>query len=147
MYLYIPTFEFLTFFCSNCICCTETRSTIFYSRRGGSPPKGINLQIFNVLWISNFTKNCRLQSCHLMWRRAINVFLKGHSRPLFLYFRLFNTVYRKHMFHINFADDWIWTMGLWYCKRPLYQLSHNRCPCTVWQHPGLVQKIIEKFLL
>ena len=29
---------------------------------------------------------------------------------------------------INFADDWIRTVDLWYQKRPLYQLSHNHWP-------------------
>ena len=28
------------------------------------------------------------------------------------------------MFNINFADDWIQNVDLWYQKRPLYQLSH-----------------------
>ena len=49
----------------------------------------------------------------------------GHSRPLFLYFRFFNTVDCKQMFNINFADDWIQTAHLGYCKQPLYQVSHN----------------------
>ena len=30
----------------------------------------------------------------------------------------------------QFADDWIRTNDLWFWKRPLYQLSHNHCPCT-----------------
>ena len=37
----------------------------------------------------------------------LDCFLMGHSRPLFLYFCLFNTVERKEMFNINFADDWL----------------------------------------
>ena len=45
----------------------------------------------------------------------------GHFRPLFLYFRLFNTS------NIKFADDWNQTADLWCCKEPLYQLSHNHC--------------------
>ena len=54
----------------------------------------------------------------------------GHSRPLFIYFCLFNTVDSKqvNIFNINFADDWIWTADLWYWKQPLYQLSHNHFP-------------------
>ena len=28
---------------------------------------------------------------------------------------------------INFADDWIRTVDLWYWKGSLYQLSHNHC--------------------
>ena len=31
----------------------------------------------------------------------------------------------------NFADDWIWTVNLWYRKRLLYQLRHNHCPFLV----------------
>ena len=27
-----------------------------------------------------------------------------------------------------FANDWIWTVSLWWRIRPLYQLSHNHCP-------------------
>ena len=36
----------------------------------------------------------------------------GQSRPLFLYFRLFNTVDSKHTIYI-FADDRIQTVDLW----------------------------------
>ena len=54
-------------------------------------------------------------------------FLMGHSRPHFLYFRLFNTVDSKIMLNINFADDWIQTATHWYWKQLLYQLSHNHC--------------------
>ena len=32
-----------------------------------------------------------------------------HSRTLFIYFFLFNTVYGKQMFNLNVADDWIRT--------------------------------------
>ena len=47
----------------------------------------------------------------------------GQSRPLLIYFLLFNTVdiklvYKK-MFNINFADDWSRNSVLWYCKKPL----------------------------
>ena len=52
----------------------------------------------------------------------------GHSRPLFLYFHLFNTVDSKQMFNLNFADDWIRNAALWCCKQLLYQLIHNHCP-------------------
>ena len=49
----------------------------------------------------------------------------GHSRPLFLYSRLLNTV-----------DLWCW-------RRPLYQLSHHHClsvilSCQITQKPQLV---------
>ena len=32
------------------------------------------------------------------------------------------------MFNINFADDWIQTIDIWYWIRQLYQLSHNHFP-------------------
>ena len=60
-------------------------------------------------------------------RRARVHFLKRAILGLFLYFRLFNTVVSEQMFNINFADDWIQTVDLWYRKRLLYQLSHNHC--------------------
>ena len=50
-----------------------------------------------------------------------------HSRPLFLYFRLFNTV-GSEQFNINFANDGIRTSDPWCRKRLLCQLSHNHCP-------------------
>ena len=60
---------------------------------------------------------------------AVAIFKKvGYSRPLFIYFSLFNAVYSKKIFDINFADDWSRTLDLWYRKRPLYQLSHNHFP-------------------
>ena len=31
----------------------------------------------------------------------------GHPQPLFIYFRLFNTVDNKQMFNFNFDNDWI----------------------------------------
>ena len=43
----------------------------------------------------------------------------------FLYFRLFNTQLTVNKCSINFANDWIRTAGLWYRKRPLFQLSHT----------------------
>ena len=51
--------------------------------------------------------------------------------PLFLYFRIFNTVHNKQcsMFHLNFADDGFWTADLRNRKRPRCQLSHNLNHC------------------
>ena len=54
----------------------------------------------------------------------------GHSQPLFRSFCLFHTVESTQMFNINFADDCIRTLDLWYRKRPLCQLSLNHCPST-----------------
>ena len=34
------------------------------------------------------------------------------------------------MFNINFTNDWIRTVDLWYQKQPLYQLSHNHFPVS-----------------
>ena len=51
------------------------------------------------------------------------------SGLFFLYFRLFNTQLTVNKYSIFiiliFADDWIRSAGLWYRKRPLYQLSHT----------------------
>ena len=59
------------------------------------------------------------------------LFLKmDHSRTIFLYFRLFNTVDSKYSIPI-FADDWIRTADLSNRKRPLYQLSQHHCPRRV----------------
>ena len=52
----------------------------------------------------------------------------GNPRTLSLYFRLFNTIGSKQMFHIMFANDWIRTADIWCQKQLLYQLSHNHCP-------------------
>ena len=57
----------------------------------------------------------------------------GHSRPLFLHFRLFNTVDSNCSIK-TFADDWIRTEDLLKWKRPLYQQSHNPCPTNVLYH-------------
>ena len=32
------------------------------------------------------------------------------------------------MFNVNFTDDCIRTVDLWYRKQLLYQLSYNHCP-------------------
>ena len=56
-------------------------------------------------------------------------FLKmGHSRPLFLYFRLSYKQLTVNKCSIKVANDWIRTRVLWYWKRPLCQLRHNHCP-------------------
>ena len=61
----------------------------------------------------------------------LHTFLKiGQFRPLFPYFCLLNKVDSKQM--LNFADDWIRSMDLWYWKRLLYWLSHvTPLPITV----------------
>ena len=60
----------------------------------------------------------------------------------FLYFRLFNTVDINLMFNINFADDWIRTVDLWYWKRPLYQLSHKPLLVSIFSHSNSNEKYI-----
>ena len=66
---------------------------------------------------------------------------EGHSRPLLIYFLLFNTVDNeledKQMFNINFADDWSQTEVLWYRNQPLYQLSHNHFPALGCYEPDI----------
>ena len=63
--------------------------------------------------------------------RNCSFFWGGHFRSLFLYFRLFNTVYsEKNKCPLQkVADEWIRTADIWCRKWPLYQLSHNHCPC------------------
>ena len=49
----------------------------------------------------------------------------GHSRPLFLYFRLFYKQLTVNKCSIKVANDWIQTWVLWYWRRPLCQLRHT----------------------
>ena len=78
--------------------------------------------------ISSFHKNMQAFVQHLMKLLFnTNSFLKGYSRTLFLYFRLFNTVESK-MFYINFCRWRDSNHGPLVWKRPLYQLSHNQSP-------------------
>ena len=52
--------------------------------------------------------------------------MQSNSGLFFIYCRLSKTVDNKQIVQIKFsADDWIQTMDLWYCKRLLFQLSHN----------------------
>ena len=62
------------------------------------------------------------QPCQSLCKRFLKM---GQTRPLFVYFRLFNTVGCRYL---KFDDDWCW-------KRPLYQLSHNHCQYyTIFLH-------------
>ena len=77
--------------------------------------------------------------CHLITfrrgkcnAREIKTFLS--FRPLFLYFRLFNTVNRTY-----FAHDWIRTADLWCGKQPLYQLRHNHFPSKTFLFHEMLQ--------
>ena len=70
-----------------------------------------------LMWVKNTTQ----------WQWTTykkTLFWMGHSRPLFLYFQLFNTV---DLSIYIFADDWIQTSDLWWLKQPLCQLCHNDC--------------------
>ena len=68
--------------------------------------------------------------------RIESCFLIGHSRPLFLYFSLFNTVKVINVQYNFFADDWYRTAAdLWNRKRTLYQLSHDHDHCP---GPGFI---------
>ena len=91
----------------------------------------ISASIFLSFFLSFFLCHC---ICFFISLSIILIlFFKkvGHSRPLFIYFRLFSTV-NKQMFNINFANDWSRTIDLWYWKWPLYQLSHNHFPSSFW---------------
>ena len=48
------------------------------------------------------------------------------SRPLFLYFCLFDKHITMNNCSIKVADDWIRTQVLWYRKRPRCQMCHNQ---------------------
>ena len=63
-----------------------------------------------------------LDSC-VTYPPSLKCFFKWPFLDTFSLFRLLNTVDRKRMFNINFADFWIWTADLWHWKQPLYQLS------------------------
>ena len=48
---------------------------------------------------------------------------------LFFFIFVFSTKkLTEHKCPIKVANDWIQTRGLWYQKRPRYQLCHNHCP-------------------
>ena len=49
----------------------------------------------------------------------------SHSRPLFLYFRLFYKQLTENIGSIKVADDRIRTADLWLWKQPLCQLSNT----------------------
>ena len=57
--------------------------------------------------------------------KQLYILKMGHYRPLFLYFRLLNTVDRKQMFNIKFCLWLDLNRGPLCRKRPLFQLSHN----------------------
>ena len=52
---------------------------------------------------------------------------KDHSRPLFLYFRLFYKQLTVIKCSLKVPNDWIRTRVFWYRKQPLCQLRHNHC--------------------
>ena len=62
---------------------------------------------------------------HIFIDRLNDRLKMNHSRPLFLYGRLFKFQLTVNVQYNFFADDWIQTADLWNWKRPLYQLSHN----------------------
>ena len=95
----------------------ERRSPVRLLQRGHQPdPAGVAVPQ---------TAQLQLQQ-QIQVRRHVSVcfFYLGHSRPHFIYFRLFYcTIGRSKL-----IDGRIWTMDLWCQKRPLYQLSHYYFP-------------------
>ena len=63
------------------------------------------------------------QICQNFSRQLISFSKTGHSRSLFSYFHLFNTVDSQKMFILN---DSMQTANLWCQRQPLWQLSHNQ---------------------
>ena len=58
----------------------------------------------------------------------------GYSRPLFLYFFVFNTANSKLVFYIKWADDWGQTADLWWMKlfillREFWPINWAQCVC------------------
>ena len=56
------------------------------------------------------------------------VFLNEPFPASFLFSFFFSIQLKVNKCSINFANDWIRTVDLWYWKQPLNQLSHNHCP-------------------
>ena len=71
-------------------------------------------------------RDCRLLPFPFSSFSYVPTLFIGHSRPLFLYFWLYNTVDSTCSIKM-FADDCIRTTDLWNRKRQLYQLCHNHC--------------------
>ena len=56
--------------------------------------------------------------------------LNGRSRSLFSSFQI--SIQLTLNIQYKFADAWIRPADLWDRKRPLYQLSHNHCPDSLF---------------
>ena len=95
----------------------------------------LTLRLFHTLWLLPKMFNGGKYLAFLV--RCLNVimishvFLMGHSRPLFLYFRLFCKQLPVDNCSIKVASDWIRTRVFWYRKQPRCQLCHNHCPAAV----------------
>ena len=89
----------------------------------------------------------RMKGEHACNHKALNYLFfckKGHSRPLFLYFRLFYNQLTANKRSIKVADDWIQTQVLWYQKRPLCQLCHTTAQASNYLTVVLVLRLIGK---
>ena len=83
---------------------------------------------FSLFWISpTFFIHCLSLRPVYFFFLTTSKFLMGHSRPLFVFFRLFNSSQCICSLWNN-ADDWIRTTDLWHWKRPLCRLSYNHSP-------------------
>ena len=91
--------------------------------------RGLNAINYCYKMYQNLTSFFHLVIMQFSESGVDQIFFKmGHSRPLFLYFRLFYKQLTVNKCSIKVADDWIRTRVLWYRKRPLCQLRHNHCP-------------------
>ena len=73
-------------------------------------------------------------SCKIIRHNKLFSFQKWAIPGLFFFIFVFSIQLTANKCSIlKFANDWIRTTGLWYWKRPLYQLSHNHRPnCLVY---------------
>ena len=117
--LALSVFLFLFIFLCNTQFLSVTRTTYI-----DGIPNTLSSQIPTLKWLTTILTQ-RTQQTETIILFCLSLFLNG---PLFLYFRLFNSVDRKQLFNIKLADGWIRTVDLWFWKRPLYQMSHTHCP-------------------
>ena len=76
---------------------------------------------------------------------ALICFLKnGPFQASFFIIFVFSVQLKVNKCSINFADDWIWTVDLWYWKRSLYQLRHNHCPTNCLKRDTCKQYINQR---
>ena len=70
--------------------------------------------------------SCKTNKKHdILIGRTPASFLSWQLPAYFSFLRLFQSVDRKQMFNVNFADDWIRAADLWYRKQLFYLCSDS----------------------